>query len=147
MRPLQRFVLLAALGFASLGTIARADEHAYKEGPVINVYSIRTAPGKFDEYMNFLDTIWKATQESAKKAGYVENYNVVKVEPRNENDPDIYLIVYYKNWAALDDATAKADALAKATEGSVAAANESTVNRAPIRRILGSWTGQELDLK
>ena len=92
------------------------------------------------------DKIAKA-QESAKKAGYVENYNVVKVEPRNENDPDIYLIVYYKNWAALDDATAKADALAKATEGSVAAANESTVNRAPIRRILGSWTGQELDLK
>ena len=145
VRSLQRFILGATL--ALLCTTAVAEEHAYKEGPVMNVYSIRTAPGKFDEYMNFLDTIWKATQESAKKAGYVENYKVVKVEPRSENDPDVYLIVYYKNWAALDDATAKADALAKATEGSLSAANDSTVNRAPIRRILGSWTGQQLDLK
>ena len=100
VRSLQRFALLTLLSPAMLAATAGADEHAYKEGPVINVYSIRTAPGKFDDYMNFLDTIWKATQESAKKAGYVENYKVVKVEPRTENDPDIYLIVYYKNWAA-----------------------------------------------
>lgn len=141
------FALSMVSAQASTQTPPRGDAHAYKEGPVVNVYSIRTAPGKFDEYMDFVDKIWKATQEAAKKAGYVEDYKVVKVEPRGENDPDIYLIVYYKNWAALDDSTAKADALARATEGSVAAANQSTVDRGPLRRILGSWTGQQLDLK
>ena len=152
MKRIGRF---AAFGFflsvvsvqAAPQTPLRDVTHAYKEGVVVNVYSIRTAPGKFDEYMDFVDKIWKSTQEAAKKAGYVEDYKVVKVEPRGENDPDIYLIVYYKNWAALDDSTAKADALAKTVEGSVAAANESTVDRGPMRRILGSWTGQQLDLK
>lgn len=152
---MKRIVRSAAFAFAasivvasaSAQTPARGFAHAYKEGAVVNVYSIRTAPGKFDEYMDFVDKIWKATQEAAKKAGYVEDYKVVKVEPRTENDPDIYLIVYYKNWAALDDSIAKADALAKTVEGSVTAANQSTVDRGPLRRILGSWTGQELDLK
>jgi hypothetical protein len=154
MMEMKRIARFAAFGFAFIistqaftQTPPRDGAHAYKEGAVVNVYSIRTAPGKFDEYMDFVDKTWKATQEAAKKAGYVENYKVVKVEPRGENDPDIYLIVYFKNWAALDDSTAKADALAKNVEGSVAAANESTVNRGAMRRILGSWTGQELNLK
>jgi len=72
---------------------------------------------------------------------------VVTVEPRGENDPDIYLIINYKNWAALDDATSKADAIAKQVEGTVSAANQAAVDRGKIRRVLGSWTGQELILK
>jgi len=97
--------------------------------------------------MKFLATKWKASQEAAKKAGYITSYKVITVEARGENDPDIYLVVYYKNWAALDGATAKGDAIAKEVEGSLAASNEAAVSRGKIRRILGSWTGQELDLK
>ena len=69
------------------------------------------------------------------------------LEPRAENDPDLYLVIYFKNWAALDGGTAKADAIADAVEGSVAAAIKGTVDRGKIRRILGSWTGQQRDLK
>jgi hypothetical protein len=72
---------------------------------------------------------------------------VISVEPRGENDPDIYLVVYYKNWAALDNATAKSDEITKQVEGSNAVANQGAVDRGKIRRILGSWTGQQLDLK
>jgi hypothetical protein len=72
---------------------------------------------------------------------------VVTVEPRDENDPDIYLVINYKNWAALDSATANADAVAKQVQGSLAASNQSAVDRGKIRRVLGSWTGQELVLK
>lgn len=144
---LNTFSLALTFVLAVVSRFAVADEHAYSEGPVVNVYSIRTADGKFDEYVRFLDTIWKATQEVAKKAGYIESYSVIKAEPRTENDPDIYLVVYYKNWAALDNGLARADELAKATEGSVQKANESTADRNKIRRILGSWTGQQLELK
>jgi hypothetical protein len=111
------------------------------------VSAIRTEYGKFDDYMKFLDTTWKATQEASKKAGFTTGYKVVSVEARGENDPDIYLIVYYKNWAALDGATSKFDTIAKQVEGSVAAANQGAVDRGKIRRILGSFTGQELALK
>jgi len=137
----------AFFGLAFTSVAAFADEHPFTEGQVVQVSSIRTDYGKFDEYMKFLDTTWKASQEAAKKAGYVTGYKVITVEPRGENDPDIYLVIYYKNWAALDGATAKFDTIAKQVEGSVAAANQGAVDRGKIRRILGSFTGQELDLK
>ena len=137
----------AVLGLALTSVAAVADDHPFTEGSVVNVSAIRTEYGKFDEYLKFLDTTWKATQEAAKKAGYITSYKVITVEPRGENDPDIYLVVYYKNWAALDGATAKGDAIAKEVVGSLAAANQGAVERGKIRRVLGSFTGQELDLK
>ena len=137
----------ALLGLAFASVAAVADDHPFTEGPVVNVAAIRTEYGKFDDYVKYLDTKWKATQEAAKKAGYIISYRVITVEPRSENDPDIYLVITYKNWAALDGATAKGDALAKQVEGSVAASNQAAVDRGKIRRVLGSWTGQELELK
>jgi hypothetical protein len=139
--------VVAFLGLALSGVSAFGNEHPFTEGQVVNVTAIRTEYGKFDDYMQFLDTTWKAAKEAAKKAGYITSYKVITVEARGENDPDIYLVVYYKNWAALDGATAKGDAIATAVEGSVSAANKGAVDRGKIRRILGSWTGQQLDLK
>lgn len=145
MNTAKRFAIAAACLLAA-ATAARADEHPFVEGPVVNTYAIRTEPGKFDDYMEFLEKIWKPTQEAARKFGFIESYRVIKVEPRGENDPDIYLMVTYKNWAALDGATAKADAVAREVEGSLSEANRSTAARGKIRRLLGSWTGQQLDL-
>jgi hypothetical protein len=139
--------MAAFLGLSLTSVASVADDHPFTEGQVVNVSAIRTEYGKFDDYMKFLDTTWKATQEAAKKAGYITGYKVINVEARGENDPDIYLVVYYKNWAALDGATAKADAISTQVEGSLAAANKGAVDRGKIRRILGSWTGQQLDLK
>lgn len=138
---------LAVLALTHTGAAADRQDPLFTEGPVVNVFSIRTEAGRFDDYLAFLAKIWKPTNEAAKKFGYIVDYQVIKVEPRDEDDPDIQLVVYYKNWAALDGAAAKAEAVAKAVEGSLAAANQSTVNRGNIRRILGSWTGQQLILK
>jgi len=144
----RNFVAMAGvIGLACTSVAAIADDHAFTEGPVVNVSSIRTENGKFDEYMKYLDTTWKAEQEAAKKAGYVISYKVITVEPRGEDDPDLYLVITFKNWAALDDATAKGDAIAKQVEGTLAASNDAAVSRGKIRRVLGSWTGQELNLK
>ena len=139
--------LAAFIGVALTSFAAIAEDHPFTEGQVVQVSAIRTEYGKFDDYMKFLDTTWKATQEASKKAGYSTGYKVITVEARGENDPDIYLVVYFKNWAALDGAAAKGDAIAGQVEGSVAAANKGAVDRGKMRRVLGSWTGQQLDLK
>lgn len=143
-----KFAVCAALLGFSLGSMtAVADDHAYTEGPVVNVASIRTADGKFDDYVKWLDAVWKPMQEAAIKAGYVLSYKVLTGEPRNPDDADIFLVVTYKNWAALDDGLAKADALSKQFEGSVEAANHNFADRGKIRRTIGSETFQELKLK
>ncbi|MGH8865189.1 MAG: hypothetical protein ACREVZ_11205 [Burkholderiales bacterium] len=133
------------LAFASVAAVA--DDHAYTEGPVVNVARIRTVDGKFDDYMRYLDTTWKQEQEAAKRAGYILSYEVIGIEPREPDDPDLLLRVTYKNWAALDGALAKGDAIVKEIEGSVAASSQAQVDRAKIRRVLGSATMQVLQLK
>jgi hypothetical protein len=139
------YVALTALACTSL--TAFADDHSFTEGQVVNVARIRTVDGKFDEYMKWLSTTWKQQQEVAKKAGYLVSYEVMTVEPRTPDDPDLFLITRYKNWAALDNATEKGDIVMKQVEGSVTAANQAQAARASIRRVLGSSTMQVLDLK
>jgi len=147
MRTHWASALLGTVVLSCAAAVAIADDHAFTEGSVVNVAAIRTEYGHFDDYLKYLDTIWKAEQEAAKKAGYILSYKVVTVEPRSDNDPDLYLIVWYKNWAALDGATAKGDAIAKQVEGTLAASNQAAADRGKIRRVLGSFTGQELLLK
>jgi hypothetical protein len=133
---------------ASVSVCANADDHVYSEGPVVSVSSIRTADGKFDDYMKFVDINWKQQQELAKKAGDVLSYQVLNVVPRGPDDPDLLLIVTYKSWAAgLDGALAKTDAIARAIDGSVATTNQGVANRGPIRRLLGTTWMQVLNLK
>jgi hypothetical protein len=142
--------LAASAAFALLACAsasAVADDHAYSEGPVVNVARIRTVDGKFDEYMKWVDTTWKREQDASKKAGYIVSYQVLSIEPRGPDDADLLLMITYKNWAALDGALAKEDDIAKEFEGSVAAASQAQADRAKIRRVLGSATMQVLDLK
>jgi hypothetical protein len=141
--------LVALAAFATFGciSVSVAQERNYSEGPVVNMASIRTVDGKFDEYMQWVSTTWKKQEEAGKKAGFVVSYQVLTVEPRGPDDPDIILMVTYKNWAALDGQFDKGDAIAKELEGSVAAANKAQNERGKIRRVLGSQTMQVLNLK
>jgi hypothetical protein len=148
MSSYPRFAAYAAFLCLSFATVSvLAEDLPYTEGPVVKVAGIRTANGKFEEYMKFVATTWKKTMEEGKKAGDVVSYEVLTVEPRGENDPDIYLVTRYKNWAALDGWIAKENANAKKVEGSVEAADRSFSDRDKMRRTVGSATMQVLNLK
>jgi hypothetical protein len=148
MSKIHRIAGCAVFALLALTRVtALADDHPYTEGQVVNVSRIRTVDGKFDDYMAWLSTTWKKMQEASKKAGYIVSYQILQVEPRGPDDADVLLMITYKNWAALDGAVAKGDAISKQVEGSVAAANQSEFERAKIRRVLGSSTMQVLDLK
>ena len=137
----------ALLSLTSLATIARADGRDYNDGPVINVGSIRTVDGHFDDYMHWLTTGYKKLQEASKAAGLITSYRVLVVEARGPHDPDVYLVTEYKNWAALDHLGGKSDQVSAKVEGSVEKANQSEAERAKIRTVLGSQTMQEALLK
>lgn len=142
-----RFVAFATVMGLTASLQAVADDHAYTEGPVINVSRIRTVDGKFDDYVKWLSTTWKAEEEAAKKAGYILSYEVTTLEAHGPDEPDVLLMITYKNWAALDGALAKGDAIAKQIEGSVATANQAQYDRSKIRRVLGTYTMQVMQLK
>jgi hypothetical protein len=137
----------ALLAAATLTSTAFADGRDWNDGPVINVASIRTVDGHFDDYMHWLATTYKKQQEAAKKAGLITGYRVIVIEARGPNDPDILLVTEFKNWAALDHFGSKADAISVQVEGSVEKAAQSQLERAKIRTVLGSRTEQEALLK
>jgi hypothetical protein len=137
----------AALAATALTATAYADGPDWTDGPVLNVASIRTVDGHFNDYMHWLATSYKKQQEAAKKAGLITDYQVIVVEARGPNDADIYLITTFKNWAALDHLGGKLDQLFTQTEGSVAASDKAEADRAKIRTVLGSRTEQVAVLK
>ena len=137
----------ALLVLSTLTTAAYADGRDWNDGPVVNVASVRTVDGHFDDYMHWLATTYKKQQEAAKKAGLITGYRVFVIEARGPNDPDILLVTEFKNWAALDRLGSKMDAVSVEVEGSVEKASQSEIERAKIRTVLGSRTQQEALLK
>jgi hypothetical protein len=148
MRMDQRIGVIGLLLSAAIfSTTVYADGRNYNDGPVVEISSIRTVDGHFDDYMQWLATNWKKQEEAAKKAGLITKYQVLVAQPQGPNDPDILLIVEYKNWAALDGLGGKFDAVSAQVEGSLEKANQSEADRAKIRTVLGAKTVQVAELK
>jgi len=140
-------LMTVAVILGLIGSASWADERQYTEGDVVSIESIRTIYGHFDEYLKFLAGNWKQEMEAAKAAGYIVSYEVLAAEPRGPDDPDLYLVVHYKNWAALDGMHDKMEALAQKIYGSTDAATQGAIERGKIRRTLGGQTMQVLKLK
>ena len=70
-------VVLVGVNGTSVGA-----ERAYTEGAVVQVGSIRTEPGMFDEYMKYLAGPYKQWMEEQKKAGVILDYAVYQATPR-----------------------------------------------------------------
>lgn len=139
--------MLGLLAFLTLAGAAGAADRPYTEGTVSAVSSIRTVDGRSDDYMAWLAGPWKKFNDEAKAAGLIVDYAVYSVAPRGPDDPDLYLVVTYKNMAALDDLDARSDAMAEKIFGAQQAANADTVARGKIRTVLGSELIRELKLK
>lgn len=140
---------LALLGamLALCTSVASAADRPYTEGAVLNVSSIRTEPGMFDAYMNFLATTYKQNMEAQKAAGIILDYSVHMAVPRGPDDPDIYLVTVYKNMAALDGLAEKTDPIMQKLFGDMSQRSAATIARGKMRTALGSERLRELKLK
>ena len=142
-----------ALAFASAAMLATSaaalaqDSHPYDNGPVWDVSAVLTKPGHFDDYMKFVSTTWRAEQEALKAQGLVLDYKVLSVADARENEPDLYLMVEYKNMAAFDTPLDQQEAVTKKIFGSMAAANKTGIDRESIRTLKGDMLTRELILK
>jgi hypothetical protein len=141
----RKSLIVAAFLTGSLSLGASAQELPYKRGPVTMVSSIRVQEGQFFEYWHFLETRWHPVMEEAKKQGLVVSYAVLESDPRTPEDPNLYLIVSYPNYAALDTIEAKESAIEKQLFGlTPQKAEQQSGERAPVRTIIGEQLFQEL---
>src|SRR5882762_7476635 len=98
---IKTIMLSICLVASSLSLDARAqDERAYTDGPVTEVDYIRVEYGHFDEYIGWVTSTWKPTMEGAKKAGLIIDYKVFRISPKSPDQPNILLMITFKNMAA-----------------------------------------------
>lgn len=124
-----------------------AQEH-YTEGPVWRVQLIRVKPTKMDAYLTSLRQSTKPLIEEQKKQGMITDYKIFLKQTKNSpEDWDICVAIQYKNWAALDGATAKGEAVRDKILGGKQPALDLNDKRAEIREIISSELLQEVILK
>jgi hypothetical protein len=144
---IKTIVLSMCLAASSLSLNARAqDERAYSEGPVTEVNYIRVEYGHFEEYIDWLNSTWKPAMQATKKAGLIIDYKVFSAAPKSPDQPNIILMITYKNMAALDKGIEQ-EAVAKKVIGSTEVQNKARVGRSEYRKVLGSELIRELILK
>ena len=138
-------VAVAASGvLGGLTAHAQNAERVYDNGTVWTISWIETKPGMFDDYMKYVSTTFRQIQETGKKAGRVLSYKVLTVDSPRDHEPDVILMVEYKNMAAFDQSLAEQDAVTAAAFGTTVKANQSSVARETLRTLRGSQTAREL---
>lgn len=138
------FAMAATPLLASFPAQAQQAERVYDNGSVWTISQVETKPGMFDDYMKYVSTTWRQVQEADKKAGYVLSYKVLAVDSPRDHEPDVILMVEYKNMAAFDRSLAEQDAATAAAFGSTVKANQSTITREQMRVLRGSQTAREM---
>ncbi len=145
---IKTIVLSTCLAMSALSPNAGAqDVRQYTEGPVIELDYIQIEYGHFEEYVDWLKSTWKPTMEAMKKAGLIIDYNVVRATPKTPDQPNIILMITFKNGAAALDKGVEQEEVAKKVIGSTELQNKARVGRNQYRRVLGVEYVRELVLK
>jgi hypothetical protein len=148
MKPrLLTALAIAALAIGAIYPASADDSKSYSDGPVKEVTAIRTKPGMFDAYMKWLDTTGKQLRDEEKKAGLILDYEVYAAMPRSPHDPDLYMVITYKNMAALDGLDDRFEPIRKKMWATRDAASKADIDRESMREILGTELLRRLDLK
>jgi hypothetical protein len=123
------------------------DVRQYSEGPVVEEDLIEVEYGHFEEYVDWLNTVWKPTLEAMKQAGLVIDYRVYRATPNSPGQPNVILWIVFKNGAAALDNGVELENVAKKVIGSTEFQNKARVFRNQYRKVLGTELIREIILK
>ena len=123
---------------------AQSAERVYDNGPVWVISYIETKTGMFDDYMAYLATKWRETNEMDKRAGVVLDYKVLQVDEPRDGEADVILMVQYKNMAAFDRPLAESEATSAKAFGSVVKSNQAFADRNKMRTNRGGLRAREM---
>ncbi|HXJ17012.1 MAG TPA: hypothetical protein VNM68_07415 [Candidatus Polarisedimenticolia bacterium] len=141
-------VLSMCLAISAVSLDARAqDVRQYTDGPVTELDYIRVEYGRFEEYVDWLNSTWKPTMEAMKKAGLIIDYKVVRATPKTPDQPNMILMITFKDGAAALDKRVEQEEVAKKVIGSTEFQNKARVGRNEYRKVLGTEYVRELILR
>ncbi len=113
----------------------------------MQVTEVHTKDGMFNAYINDLSNVWRKFLEAQMEDGDVIRYGMYSnVNPR-EGEPDLYLTVTYKNWAAFDRGVEYFEKLGSEIMGSTEDMREANIDRGELRTIGSQYALREITFK
>jgi hypothetical protein len=85
--------------------------------------------------------------EAMKKAGLILDYKAVRATPKTPDQPNIFLMITFKDGAAALDKGVEIEEVARQVIGSTEVQNKARVGRNEYRKVLGIEYVRELILK
>ena len=142
-----RKVLWATLFVVSLLTAVSsyAQNPNYSVGPVWRVTYYHIKPGQGDAFWKDFRENLKPLYDEVKKEGMISDYKVwTNVTTDSPHDWDVALGLMFPNWAAIDQADAKAATIIAKHYGSREAMIEAGKKRNDIREVVASKLAREV---
>ena len=134
----------AALLLSATAGSAQETDRVYDRGSVWSASYIETKPGKFNAYMASLSKTWKVQREAAQKRGDELSYKILQIADTRDGEPNLVLMIEFKNWAVRDRSLATNEAETKQLMGSLDAANQLQIDRETLRTQRGGRASVEL---
>jgi hypothetical protein len=143
MRKVVWATLLVATLLSALPALAQNPN--YDNGPIWRVVYFHIKPGQGESYWKDFREHLKPTYAALKKEGLITDYKVwTNVTADGPNDWDVALGLLYPNWAALDQADAKAATIIAKHYGSRDAMIEAGKKRNDLREVVSSKLAHEV---
>lgn len=144
MRKFAIAALTAALMVSSAAAPAQQTDRVYDRGSVWTASYISTKPGQFNAYMADLNRNWRVQREMAQKRGDELSYKILSIADAREGEPNLVLMIEFKNWAVRDRSLAAAEADMRQLAGSLDNAQKLAIDREKLREQRGSRASVEL---
>ena len=93
---------LLALQQSAYSQTARVALDTYEEGPVWQIMTFRTAPGKTEVHLKNIATVWEHQLKLAVKKGVLIDYKVLTKWSSSPDDWNIMVIEIFPNMASYD---------------------------------------------
>lgn len=138
-------VLFAALG--STSAVAQDHSRGWEQGYIVQVTEVHTKDGMFNAYINDLSNVWRKFLDAQMEDGDVIRYGMFSNANPREGEPDLFLTVTFKNWAAFDRGVEYFENLGSQVLGSTEEMREANIDRGELRTIGSTYVLQEITFK
>jgi hypothetical protein len=137
---------LAAASLACAGPLA-AQDLPFAYGDYWEVSEISVDDGGNAQYIDFLASQWKKSQEFAKSKGWISEYHALANLNKRAGEPDYYLVTQFSHMPDAAEAAARDKAYADYMQSSMRQMEAQSGERAKFRHVMGSELLGELLLK
>lgn len=135
----------AALTIIAISSVpASGQQSSVKLGGFWNVQRIDVEDGQYENYMDYLTSVWVPSQEFAKSQGWISEYHILDTMAAREGEPDIVLVVRFNEFASNAEIERRNTIMNERMKQDDHSAEVASGQRGKMRSLIGSIMYREM---